>query len=191
MTRVTANQEGWSEFWSQAEQNLALGWSWSGFERSTFFLNDGDAHFADVAPVIGADQVSDGRGLAAGDVDGDGDLDLVGTCNGKAPLAYVLRNDLKTDRHFVLLDLIPRDRLASAGTRLLLTAGARTQRRDVALGSGFLSQHARTQHFGLGSEDGAPRLEVTWPERPASPELNIGCSETKATTATIAIATWT
>jgi len=143
---------------------MRRGWSWSGFERSSTFINDGSGAFVDLSNVLGTDQVSDGRGVASGDLDGDGDLDLVGTCSRTAPHVYVLRNDFETERAFLLVDLVPRELRSPAGAQLRLTAGGRTQRRDVALGSGFLSQHATTAHFGLGDAERVERLEITWPD---------------------------
>jgi len=161
---MTDETGGWAGVWAQAKLNLQRGWSWSGFERSVFFVNDGAASFRELSNVLGTDQVTDGRGLAAGDIDNDGDLDLVGTCSRTPPHVYVLRNDLRTERHFLLLDLVPRERRSVAGTKVLVTAGGRTQRRDVALGSGFLAQHALTQHFGLGAASAIERVEITWPD---------------------------
>ena len=153
----------WPEIWAQFIENFRRGWSWSGFERSSFFLNRGGARFEDVAPALGLDQVADGRGLAAGDLDGDGDLDLVGT-NRTSPHVQVLRNDLRSERSFLFVDLVPARRLPAAGARVLVTAGGRTFRRDVVLGSGFLSQPPLRQHFGLDAAEGVERLEVRWPD---------------------------
>ena len=163
MAQAIEREEGWSDFWGQLTDNLARGWSWSGFERSAFFVNRGGARFVELGTVLGADQISDGRGLAAGDLDGDGDLDLVGTCSGGRPEVYVLRNDFRTKRHFLLVDVLPQGRRSAAGARLLLHSASRIQRRDVSLGSGFLTQHATTQHFGLGADEEVERLEIRWP----------------------------
>ena len=161
------NAEGWPDVWAQFMKNLKAGWSWSGFERSAFFLNDGQAHFQNLSPVLGLDQVNDGRALASGDIDGDGDIDLVGTSRN-APHLYVLRNDVPHKRHFLLVDLIPSKNMSPAGARLEATAGGRVIRRDVDIGSGFLTQHSLTQHFGLGDADGVDRLDILWPDGAAA-----------------------
>ncbi len=159
--------EGWPDVWAQFMDNLKVGWSWSGFERSAFFLNDGQAHFQNLSPVLGLDQVNDGRALAAGDIDGDGDIDLVGTSRN-APHLYVLRNDVVHNRHFLLVDLVPGKHMSPTGARLDVIAGDRLIRRDVDMGSGFLTQHSLTQHFGLGEADSVDRLDIVWPDGEAS-----------------------
>ncbi|MFT5285689.1 MAG: thiol-disulfide isomerase/thioredoxin [Planctomycetota bacterium] len=152
-----------ADIWAQFAENLKLGWSWSGFERSVMFLNDGNANFTNIANVVGLDQVSDGRAMTAVDIDNDGDLDLVGTSSRTAPHLYVLRNDFKTDRHHVFVELVPKGNLSPAGSKLLLTAGNWTQRRDVVIGSGYRTQHTLVQHFGLRDHEDIEQLEVTWP----------------------------
>ena len=156
--------EGWADVWTQFAANLEQGWSWSGFERSALFVNDGSMHFQDLGSVLGADQVADGRGLAIGDLDNDGDPDLVGTNSRTHPHAFVLRNDLETDRAHLFVQLEAKEYRSAAGAKILLTAGGVTQRRDVALGYGFLSQHDTARHFGLGDATTVERIEITWPD---------------------------
>jgi thiol-disulfide isomerase/thioredoxin len=151
------------DVWKQFAENLKQGWSWSGFERSVMFMNDGDANFTNIANVIGLDQVTDGRAMSAVDIDNDGDLDLIGTSSRTAPHLYILRNDFVTDRHHLIVEAMPQKRVSAEGAKLVITAGDWKQRRDVALGYGYRTQHTLDQHFGLRDYDGQVSVEVTWP----------------------------
>ena len=76
-----------------------------------------------------------GRGLAVGDIDNDGDLDLLVANNGQA--AELLRNDGGNRGNALLLRLIGLGANRDAiGVRIRVTTGSRTQRRDVKAGSG-------------------------------------------------------
>ena len=158
-----AEEGAFTKIWEQFAANLKNGWSWSGFERSVMFMNDGDANFTNIANVIGLDQVTDGRSIISVDIDNDGDLDLIGTSSRTSPHLYVLRNDFKTDRHHLFIELHPEKRKNSEGSKLLLTTDDWTQRRDVALGYGYRSQPSLIQHFGLRDNTIVDKLEVTWP----------------------------
>jgi hypothetical protein len=56
-----------------------------------------------------------------------------------------------------------RSNRSAVGARLRLTAGGRTQVREVKAGSSYLGQHDLRVHFGLGQSTAIERLEVRWP----------------------------
>ena len=131
-------------------------------QPNQLFLNRGDGTFA----VAGADSGLGGgarvtRGALAGDWDDDGDLDLfVHNLNDRPSL---LRND-GARGHWLGVRLTgTRGNRDAVGARLLLTAGGRTQRRDLLRGSSFLGSEDPRIHFGLGAATRVDCLVVRWP----------------------------
>ena len=103
------------------------------------------------------------RGLAVGDLDDDGDLDVVVTTVGGRP--YVLRNDGGNRGHWLTLRLVGhrsnRDGIG-ADVRLVTASGVVRQATVTTTGS-YLSAGDRRVHFGLGSETRVRALEIRWP----------------------------
>ena len=101
------------------------------------------------------------RGLAVGDIDNDGDLDLLLTTNGGT--VELLRNDGGSARQALLVRTAgTKTNRDGIGTRLRLTAGGRTQVREIRTGSSYLSQSDIRAHFGLGAATDVD-LEIRWP----------------------------
>jgi hypothetical protein len=130
-------------------------------QRKLLFRNGGAGRFIEIGRSAGDGFALEkvGRGLAAGDIDNDGDLDLLVTNNGQA--ADVIRND-GVHGNSLLVRAVARNRDA-VGARVRVTAGGRTQVRVVRAGSSYLGQNDLRLHFGLGGAASADRLEVTWP----------------------------
>jgi enediyne biosynthesis protein E4 len=134
-------------------------------QRGLLLQNDGSGHFTDVTdkagPGFSPARVS--RGLAAGDYDNDGDLDLL-ISNLDAP-PTLLRND--SARGGTCLTVVlesPAGKGTAIGTQVIIQAGGRTLWRDLSSGESFLSAHDPRLHFGLGDAKIIDRLEVRWPD---------------------------
>lgn len=155
-------------------------------QRPQLFINNGSGGLVDVGTRAGPafDEPVVGRGLATGDIDGDGDVDLLLTVNGGRP--RLLRNDLPADaaHQWVRLQLIATVRSnrsrAAIGAVVEVTAGGKVQRREVRAGSSYLSQSETDLHFGLGSNRQVDEVTIRWPNGRSSrtPSLSAGSVHT-------------
>ncbi len=134
-------------------------------QRKLLYQNRGDLSFDEVAARYGIVMTEERvqRGLAVGDLDDDGRLDVV--INDLDGSPQVLRNELSGGGHFLTLKLRGKGHNTGAiGAVARVTAGPLKMQRIVQSGSSYLSQEDKRLHFGLGTRTRADLVEVTWPD---------------------------
>jgi hypothetical protein len=129
-------------------------------QRNQVFENVGNGKLKE-DKATGMDVARVSRGLATGDLDGDGDLEVVFGNSNDRPELY---ENLTQGGKWLAVELIgAKSNRAGIGARLELAAGGKTRILDVRTGSSFESQNALAAHFGLGTAAAADRLTVRWP----------------------------
>jgi hypothetical protein len=133
-------------------------------QRNLLLRNEGSGRFREIGrlsgPGFALEKVS--RTLAAGDIDNDGDLDLLVTNNGGT--VDLLRNESGPGPNGLLLRLAgTRSNRSGIGARVRVTAGGTTQIREVKAGSSYLGQHDLRVHVGIGRATRVDRIDIRWP----------------------------
>lgn len=151
------------------------GMSLNGYERKNLFRNlsaegfpvAGAVPFLDVGYVAGADLIDDGRGMAAVDIENDGDLDMI-VENYLQP-ARLLVNRGTPGNHWLELKLEGAgperggSNRSALGARAIVHAGGRRFTREVVSACGYLTGTSHTLHFGLGAAPAVDSVEIRWP----------------------------
>src|SRR5689334_17357201 len=154
-------------------------WGTSYAEQPLLFRNTTTGKFERVAaaPGSGLALAIPARGLAIGDLDGDGLLDAVFNNMDSSPT--LLRNVTKTAAHWLSLKLVgdpakksPKD---ATGAVVYVTTGKLRQRQDVVSGAGYASQNDQRLHFGLGAASKADKVEIHWPGGAVETVTVAGC----------------
>ena len=127
------------------------------------YRNLGDLQFEDLSRRWGLDHFGVSTGSAMGDLDGDGDLDLV--VNGFEEPILVYRNDVSTGNP---LRIKLKGRVSNSGgigTKIVLDTnnGRKSMVRYVTGSRGFMSSSEPIVHFGLGNMDMAEKITIDWP----------------------------
>ncbi len=162
---VDFNNDGWVDLFianGHLDRNIAaidpIG---TYAQPNQLFLNRQGIAFAETEDATLA-QPNVSRGTAFGDLDNDGDIDIVVSNLGGTPT--VLRNDTPQRNRWLTVTLIGTHCNRSAiGARATFVSGALTQIREVKSGSGYFSQNDLRLHVGLGDAVSVDRLEVRWP----------------------------
>jgi enediyne biosynthesis protein E4 len=135
-------------------------------QRKLLYRNKGDGTFDEVSarygPVLMDPRVQ--RGMAIGDLDNDGRVDVVVNDLDGGP--QVMRNEMSGTGHWLIVKLAGRaPNMSAIGAVVTLKAGALTQKRLVRSGTGYISQDDLRPHFGLGASAQADWVEVLWPDQ--------------------------
>jgi enediyne biosynthesis protein E4 len=133
-------------------------------QAAQLFQNLGGGKFRDVAAEVGGgfDRPKVGRGLAVGDFDRDGDLDVLLTTNDGG--AYLYRNDVGNSNRSIRFRLVgTKSNRDAIGATVRITTQGQEQRRMVRSGSSYLSQSELPVTFGVGKQERIERVYVEWP----------------------------
>jgi hypothetical protein len=128
------------------------------------FRNLGNGRFADVTAASGpgATTPHSSRGAAFGDVDNDGDVDVLVMNMNEPP--SLLRNEYRGGNNWLMVQLEGiRSNRSAIGATVIVTSGGRRQARVVLSQSSYYSHDDLRLHFGLRAGRTADRVEVRWP----------------------------
>ncbi len=143
------------------------------------FLNLGNGKFRDVAGEAGGgfEKSRVGRGLAYGDFDRDGDLDILMTTNNGP--ASLFRNDHLAGNHSIRFHLSgTKSNRDAIGATVRIFADGQNQSRVVRGGSSYLSQSELPLTFGLGKRDKIDRVVIDWPSSRTEEYKDLGAAKT-------------
>jgi hypothetical protein len=132
-------------------------------QRPVLLRNLGQGRFQPITALGGHyfQEDHNGRGLALGDLDNDGRIDLViSHLNGPVT---VLRNEAQTSNHWLGVALAGQGHRDVVGAGLTLEVGGRKLKRFAQGGGSYLCSSDRRHVFGLGQADRVGRLTVAWP----------------------------
>jgi hypothetical protein len=143
-------------------ENASLGTQYA--QRILLFHNERNGTFSEVAAGCGdalmAHRVS--RGAAFGDIDNDGDVDVVINNLDGAPT--LLRNDGGNKNNWISVKTLgSRKNRDALGAQVKVTAGDLVQVKEVYSGGSYISQNDTRLHFGLGKKDRVDSIEIRWP----------------------------
>lgn len=140
------------------------------------FWNRGDGIFHSVSGEAGSGIVQShaSRGSATGDLDNDGDLEIVVVNLGQGP--SLLKNQVDPEGNWLSIRVISRTGSDAIGAKVAVTANDRASVSEVRSGGSYLSQGDFRLHFGLGAAQSA-KVEVKWPSGAAHSTRQVSANE--------------
>jgi hypothetical protein len=132
-------------------------------QKTLLYRNLGNGRFADITAAAGPGFAPrrPSRGLAIGDLDGDGRPEIVIVNMNDKP---TLLKNVGARQNAISITLTgTRSNRSAIGARCTIESGGRKQMAEVASGGSFFSQNSFTLYFGLGKSEKVDRIEVRWP----------------------------
>jgi hypothetical protein len=158
--------------------NVHLGRDDTTYHQLNLLLQNDAGKFRNVGPSSGEGLAirKSSRALIVGDLDNDGDLDIIVANVGQGP--DILRNDGGNRSSSLLIRTIgTRSNRDGIGARLKLSVGGKILTREVKAGSGYLGQNDLRIHFGMGRRGVAERLEILWPSGAVDTAENLDANQ--------------
>jgi hypothetical protein len=167
---VDLDNDGWKDLTvarSNVQENIAKLAPRAYEEPVAVFRNLGNGRFQNVSSSAGSDfqKPAPNRGLAVGDLDNDGRMDLVvSVLNGPA---RIFHNTTHNGNHWIAFQLNgTRSNRMGIGAKIrLTTADGLSQYNHVTTSTGYASSSDPRVHFGLGTATAAKEVEIVWPSR--------------------------
>lgn len=149
--------------WGAINELIRSDSTWNGHERNVMLANNRDGTFSDISGISGLDFRDDSRAFTLADLDRDGRLELV-LKNRSAPQIRILKTAWKDVGNAIAIGLRgTKSNRDAIGAAVTIAGESGAQTKYVQAGSGFLSQHTKELHFGLGKTQGVVSASVRWP----------------------------
>ncbi len=155
---TASGQKDYEDGWNALSQAAHEKYSEAGHQANVFYVRRGGRYY-DFSGVSGLDIAADSRAFAVTDLTGDGSLDLI-VKNRLGPQVRVFGNRSGKMANAIALRL---KGVASNRDAIGARVGVDGAVKFVEAGSGYLSQHTKTLHFGLAERTVAARVEIVWP----------------------------
>ena len=139
------------------------------------YKNNGDLTFSKVMKDWALGHKSWSNGVAYGDLDNDGDLDLI--VNNIDQEAFVYEN-IQKDKQYIRISFNgPPNNINALGTKVTIFHGDQSQFQQHYLARGYRSSMEPIMHFGIGSDTLIQKMKITWPDGKMSVYKNVASNQ--------------
>ena len=151
-------------------------------QQNKLFQNQQNGTFLNVSTAEGIIDVKRSRGAIHGDIDNDGDLDIVTVNVEYNPLTSenisVYKNNLGNGNNWLQISLIGTTSNKDAfGSKIEVFSNGRSWIREIGGGSSYLSQNTSVAHFGLGNYTTIDSVKIKWPNGNIQVETGVNVNQ--------------